>query len=52
MRDVFAIAAPIPLLGRLAEQLFLRRYMQSLLDERNAAIKQIAESDEWRRYLP
>ena len=52
MRDVFTFAAPLPILGRLAEPLFLQRYMRKLLDERNAAIQQIAESDDWRRYLP
>lgn len=52
MKDVFRFAAPLPLLGRLAELLFLRRYMQALLHERNQAIRQAAESEEWRRYLP
>jgi ligand-binding SRPBCC domain-containing protein len=54
MRDIFRFAAPIPLLGPLAEALVLRRYMQSLLRERNAVIKQIAESptQDWRQYLP
>jgi ligand-binding SRPBCC domain-containing protein len=54
MRDVFRFAAPMPLLGRIAETLVLGRYMQTLLRERNAVIKQIAESptEEWRRYLP
>jgi ligand-binding SRPBCC domain-containing protein len=52
MRDVFHFAAPIPVLGRLIEITVLRRYMQALLRERNAAIKQIAESPAWRRYLP
>ncbi|HEX3748365.1 MAG TPA: SRPBCC family protein [Bryobacteraceae bacterium] len=52
MRDVFAFAAPLPVLGLLAEWLFLRRYMRTLLRERNDAIQKIAESDEWRRYLP
>jgi len=51
MRDIFRFAAPIPILGRIAEALVLRRYMQSLLHERNAIIQQIAESDEWPRYL-
>jgi ligand-binding SRPBCC domain-containing protein len=53
MRDVFRFAAPIPLLGRLAEQFILRRYMQALLHERNAVVKQIAESptQAWREYL-
>jgi ligand-binding SRPBCC domain-containing protein len=52
MRDVFVFAAPLPLLGLLAELLFLRRYMRNLLRERNAAIQQIAESQEWLKYLP
>jgi ligand-binding SRPBCC domain-containing protein len=52
MKDVFCFAAPVPILGRLAEALLLGRYMQTLLRERNAAIKEIAETPEWRKYLP
>jgi ligand-binding SRPBCC domain-containing protein len=52
MRDTFTFAAPIPILGRIAEALFLRRYMLALLRERNAVIKQIAESSDWQHYLP
>ena len=52
MRDVFCFAAPLPVLGRLAELILLRRYMQALLRERNAVVKEIAESTEWQRYLP
>jgi ligand-binding SRPBCC domain-containing protein len=52
MEDVFRFAAPLPLLGRLAEILVLRRYMQGLLRERNAVLKEIAESTEWQRLLP
>lgn len=51
MKDIFAIAAPLPLLGPLAEVLFLRRYMLALVRERNAVIKEIAESSEWQHYL-
>lgn len=51
MRNIFAIAAPLPLLGPLAEVLFLRRYMLALVRERNAVIKQIAESSDWQHYL-
>jgi len=51
MKDVFLFSAPLPVLGRVAEILILRRYMQSLLHERNSVIKQIAESGEWRKYL-
>jgi ligand-binding SRPBCC domain-containing protein len=52
MRDVFCFAAPLPVLGRLAEVAFLGRYMHALLRERNTVLKEIAESAEWRRYLP
>jgi len=52
MEDVFRFAAPLPVLGRLAEILVLRRYMESLLRERNAVLKEIAESGEWQRFLP
>jgi ligand-binding SRPBCC domain-containing protein len=52
LRDTFAIAAPLPILGPIAETLFLRRYMIALNRERNAVIKQLAESDDWQRYLP
>jgi ligand-binding SRPBCC domain-containing protein len=51
MRDVFVFAAPLPVLGRLVEVLVLRGYMEALLRERNAVIREIAESADWRRYL-
>ncbi len=52
MKDLFRVAAPLPVLGPLAEAVFLRRYMLALLRERNTVIKQIAESNDWQRYLP
>jgi ligand-binding SRPBCC domain-containing protein len=51
MRDVFCFAAPLPVLGRVAETVVLRRYMQALLRERNAAIREVAECGKWQRYL-
>ena len=51
MRDLFRIAAPLPVLGPLAEVLFLRRYMLGLMRERNAVIKRLAETDDWKHYL-
>jgi hypothetical protein len=51
MRDVFRFASPIPVLGRLAEILVLRRYIHSLLSERNTVISEIAESNDWPAYL-
>src|SRR5215469_16595650 len=43
MADAFHFAAPLPVLGRLAEILVLRSYMQTLLRERNAVLKRLAE---------
>jgi ligand-binding SRPBCC domain-containing protein len=52
MKSVFCFAAPIPVLGRLVEVAILRRYMRGLLRERNAVVKETAESSKWRDYLP
>jgi ligand-binding SRPBCC domain-containing protein len=52
MTDVFDFQAPLGFLGRLAEHVFLAKYMDRLLSVRNEAIKRLAESEEWRRYLP
>ncbi len=52
MRDVFSFAAPLGILGRIAESLVLHRYMQALLHDRNITLKRIAESANWQRYLP
>lgn len=43
MMDEFLYESPLGLLGRLADHLFLKKYMQSLLLQRNAQIKQKAE---------
>lgn len=51
MVDDFYFAAPLGILGVLAEAAVLRRYMRNLLRERNAAIREIAESPRWRDYL-
>jgi ligand-binding SRPBCC domain-containing protein len=51
MKDVFCFASPLPVLGRLAEIAFLGRYMRALLRERNAVVKEIAESSKWQEYL-
>ena len=44
MTDVFTFEAPFGLLGRLANFLFLRRYMTRLLEIRNETIKQTVEA--------
>jgi hypothetical protein len=44
MKDVFCFAAPLGVLGLVAEGLVLRRYMRALLRERNAVLKEFGES--------
>ena len=51
MRDVFDFQSPLGILGRIADYLFLTRYMKRLLINRNTLIKMTAETDQWRRYL-
>lgn len=43
MRDVFQFRAPLGIPGRIAESLFLTRYMQNLLLTRNQFLKQSLE---------
>lgn len=52
MRDVFTYESPLGILGRIADILFLERYMRSFLLERNRILKAAAESDSWHQYLP
>ena len=52
MEDWLEFAAPVPLLGPMMEVLVLKRYLSNFLRERNAFIKRVAESEEWRKYLP
>ena len=51
MTDEFGFSAPMGILGRIAERIFLTRYMKRFLRNRNSVLKRIAESDEWQRYL-
>ena len=43
MKDVFEYRAPLGILGRLADVLFLKRYMTTFLNQRNSTIKHAAE---------
>jgi ligand-binding SRPBCC domain-containing protein len=43
MKDVFMFESPLGIFGRLANFLFLRRYMANLLKTRNQVIKAAAE---------
>ncbi len=52
MLDHFYFESPLGPLGAMANVLFLKCYMETLLYERNKVIKLTAESDEWKRFLP
>jgi ligand-binding SRPBCC domain-containing protein len=51
MVDVFDYESPLGILGKIADKLFLEKYMKSLLEKRNETIKDFAESDKWRKVL-
>ncbi|MDQ2716034.1 MAG: SRPBCC family protein [Chloroflexota bacterium] len=44
MIDLFTFRAPLGIFGRVAEMLFLTRYMRGLLLTRNGYLKQVAEA--------
>jgi len=51
MKDVFDFESPLWILGKIANVLFLESYMTKFLKERNAVIKEFAESDKWKQVL-
>jgi len=51
MVDRFTFRAPLGILGRLAESIFLTSYMKRFLAKRAQALKAMAESEEWKRYI-
>ena len=51
IKERFNFEAPLGPLGRLAEVLFLEKYMRRLLLERSNMIVAIAESDRWADYV-
>lgn len=51
MQDVFQFEAPMGPLGKIVANTALHAYLDRFLRERNAILKQVAEGDEWRRYL-
>ena len=49
--DLFHFEAPYGSLGRLANKLFLTRYLRKLLETRNQVIKEYAETEKWKFIL-
>ena len=52
IRDVFDYDSPLGILGNIADLLFVESHLREMLEERNRLIKRIAESDDWRKFLP
>ncbi len=51
MMDEFDYESPFGVLGKIADTLFLKNYMERFLKERNQVIKEVAESREWKKSL-
>lgn len=51
MTDNFDYKSPFWLLGKIADGLFLKKYMTKLLIERNRVVKEFAESGRWKEIL-
>ncbi len=51
MIDLFSFESPYGSIGKLANYIFLKRYLRKLLETRNLAIKEYAETDKWKFLL-
>ena len=51
MTDLFYYKSPFGILGKIADKLFLKKYMIELLTERNRIVKQFVESGRWKEII-
>ncbi len=51
MTDYFDYVSPCGILGRIADEMFLKKYMTNLLLKRNEVVKDFAESERWREVI-
>ncbi|TXD48314.1 SRPBCC family protein [Polaribacter sp. IC073] len=51
VKDIFEYHSPLGFLGRIADFLFLKRYMTNFLKERNEVLKEFAETDKWKKII-
>lgn len=51
MVDRFGFESPFGILGRIADQFFLSGYMRRFLVRRNQVLKNLAESEDWRKFI-
>jgi ligand-binding SRPBCC domain-containing protein len=51
MLDRFEFESPFGILGRMVDGLFLSAYMRHFLVRRNQVLKELAESENWKKYI-
>ena len=51
MTDIFEFESPFGILGKIVNTVFLKRYLQIFLEDRNRVIKTYAESEKGRQLL-
>ena len=51
MIDLIEFEAPYGTVGKVFKKLYLRSYIKKLIEHRNKVLKEVAESDRWRRFL-
>lgn len=51
MIDIFEFESPFGIIGKAVNQLFLRKYLEGFLVERNEQIKTMAEGDGWKEFI-
>lgn len=52
MTDELVFSAPLGPLGTIAEKTFLTGYLRRFIETRNQQLKQIAESERWKEFVP
>ncbi len=51
MIDIIEFESPYGALGRFVNRLYLTNYLKKLIEVRNQSIKEVAESEKWRKFL-
>ena len=51
MTDEFEFTSPLGFIGQIFEKIILTSYITTLLVKRNSKLKELAQSEEWSRYI-
>jgi ligand-binding SRPBCC domain-containing protein len=51
MIDMIEFEAPFGSMGKFFNKVYLTAYLRRLIEHRNAVLKEVAESDKWRKFL-